>query len=223
MRLPLLATAALLIALPAAAQERYTALGTKPFWSLVIEGKTMRFEGPARQPVTVAKPKVIHGFAGEIYQTRRINVNIVHKPCRDALSERTFADSVTVRVDDRRYQGCGGAVIEQRPLDLRGEWQISLIDGRPAAARATIRFEGDRVSGTTGCNRFSGSYRFERGRLVLGPLAMTRMACPGPRMEQEQRLTRLFALPLNQVPGDHGRVVLESGEASVSLDPVGRR
>jgi heat shock protein HslJ len=36
-----------------------------------------------------------------------------------------------------------------------------------------------RVTGFGGCNRFSGSYASGEGTLTFGPLASTRMACPG--------------------------------------------
>lgn len=42
-----------------------------------------------------------------------------------------------------------------------------------------------RVSGTSGCNRFTGSYTEGNGRLELGPLASTRMACPDALGQQE--------------------------------------
>jgi uncharacterized membrane protein len=51
---------------------------------------------------------VIHGIAGEIYQTPRINVNIVHGTCSDGMSDRTYPDKVQVTVDGRRFNGCGG-------------------------------------------------------------------------------------------------------------------
>ena len=39
---------------------------------------------------------MIIGFAGEIYQTPRINVNIVHGQCSDGMSDRTYPDKVQV-------------------------------------------------------------------------------------------------------------------------------
>ena len=53
-------------------------------------------------------PQVIHGIAGEIYQTPRINVNIVHGQCSDGMSDRIYPDRVQVTVDGRRFEGCGG-------------------------------------------------------------------------------------------------------------------
>ena len=43
-----------------------------------------------------------------------------------------------------------------------------------------------RVTGFSGCNKFSGSWLLEDGRLVIGPLLSTRMACPD--MDSERAL-----------------------------------
>jgi uncharacterized membrane protein len=51
---------------------------------------------------------VIHGFAGEIYNTPRIHMNIVHGQCSDGMSDRVYPDKVQVDVDGRRFNGCGG-------------------------------------------------------------------------------------------------------------------
>ena len=56
----------------------YHAVGTEPFWNLLIDEHDLTFTLPDAQPVRSRRPQVIIGFAGEIYQTPRINVNIVH-------------------------------------------------------------------------------------------------------------------------------------------------
>jgi uncharacterized membrane protein len=86
----------------------YHALGTEPFWNLLIDEHDITFVEPDRQPLTQRTPPVIHGFAGEIYQTPRINVNIVHGTCSDGMSDRVYPDKVQVTVDGRRFNGCGG-------------------------------------------------------------------------------------------------------------------
>ena len=50
----------------------------------------------------------------------------------------------------------------------------------------TARFEGGRVSGFSGCNRFTGGYTVDRDRLTIGNLAGTMMACPEPAMAVEK-------------------------------------
>jgi copper homeostasis protein (lipoprotein) len=74
-------------------------------------------------------------------------------------------------------------------------WRLVRIGERPLAAAAEARREPQlildpgekRVSGSSGCNRFSGSYSLNGDRLGFGPLAATRMAC-ADGMEQEQAL-----------------------------------
>lgn len=54
------------------------------------------------------------------------------------------------------------------------------VPSQPAARRPTLEFVANgRVAGRDGCNRFSGPYRRDGERLTVGPLAVTRMACPG--------------------------------------------
>ena len=86
----------------------YHAVGTEPFWNLLIDERNLTFSQPDAQPVTQPTPRVIVGIAGEIYQTPRINVNIVHGSCSDGMSDRTYPDKVQVTVDGRQFNGCGG-------------------------------------------------------------------------------------------------------------------
>src|SRR4051812_7080668 len=98
-----------LIALPAHAQSNtqpYQALGTEPFWSLTIDGSTIRYEPAGGRVVRVAKPRPIVGFNGERYQARGMTVDITHVECSDGMSDRTFHDTVTVNVAGRTLRGC---------------------------------------------------------------------------------------------------------------------
>jgi heat shock protein HslJ len=68
-------------------------------------------------------------------------------------------------------------------------WVPLLIDGLPvpedAGLSLKVGFDGA-VTGTTGCNRFTGTAEMDAGELVFGPLAVTEMACVEPdRMERE--------------------------------------
>jgi uncharacterized membrane protein len=86
----------------------YHGVGTEPFWNLIIDDKNVTFIRPEQQPVVQPVPRAIVGVAGEIYQTPRIDVNIVHAQCSDGMSDRVYPDKVQVTVDGQRYNGCGG-------------------------------------------------------------------------------------------------------------------
>jgi len=106
--LPLAALIAACQPIPGPPAPPYRALGTEPFWNLLIDERDITFTQPDAQPIRQPRPKVIVGFAGEIYQTQRINVNIVHGQCSDGMSDRTYPDKVQVTVDGRQFSGCGG-------------------------------------------------------------------------------------------------------------------
>jgi heat shock protein HslJ len=68
-------------------------------------------------------------------------------------------------------------------------WVPKHIDGQPvpedAGLSLTVTFDG-KVSGTTGCNRFTGTAELDAGVMSFGPLAVTEMACLDPvAMERE--------------------------------------
>src|SRR5690348_18436979 len=80
------------MSIPAPPPPPYHGVGTEPFWNLLIDEHNMTFVVPGGPQVTQPTPKVIIGIAGEIYQTPRNNVNIVHGQCSDGLSERHEPD-----------------------------------------------------------------------------------------------------------------------------------
>jgi len=80
---------------------------------------------------------------------------------------------------------------------LGTEWQLVQLGRTPAqrevAASArpphlVLRSEGNGYEGSSGCNRIFGTYRLAGESLSLAPVAGTKMACPGPLMEQERKL-----------------------------------
>ncbi|MGR3636275.1 MAG: YbaY family lipoprotein [Shimia sp.] len=80
------------------------------------------------------------------------------------------------------------------------EWLVVVVGGKELQSERVpqMRFEADgRVSGSSGCNRFTGSVDLSGGGFAFGPLASTRMACPGALSEQE---TQFFAA-LERVAG----------------------
>lgn len=78
---------------------------------------------------------------------------------------------------------------------LEGEWTFVEIGGAAlgelsGVEAAQVSFHAgeagaDTAAGTTGVNRFSGSYEAEGDQLRFGPLAVTRRAGPPAAMERE--------------------------------------
>jgi heat shock protein HslJ/uncharacterized membrane protein len=94
-----------------AGETRYRAIGTEPFWDLEIGSQLIFTDRGNNISVSQQAPQPIQGTAGPIYQTSRLEVNIVHRQCNDGMSERSYPDTVDVRVDGRqRYRGCGAPI-----------------------------------------------------------------------------------------------------------------
>jgi putative lipoprotein len=80
----------------------------------------------------------------------------------------------------------------------RGEsptWALREVDGRPSIAEAqtTMRFSDNRITGSGGCNSYSGMGSIAEGRVSVGLLMMTKMGCAPDVLEQEARFAS--ALP----------------------------
>ncbi len=82
-------------------------------------------------------------------------------------------------------RGCGGdlVAVQPRPPVIEGNWEIQAIEGRPVRGPrdATIPFRATGSAVQSAATSFGGSYRFERGYLIAGPLISTKMACPARR------------------------------------------
>jgi putative lipoprotein len=106
---------------------------------------------------------------------------------------------------------------EQAALLQGAEWRLTEIGSEPvvdAASAPSLLFGSDgRVSGSTGCNRFSAPYTLGAEGLRIGPAAATKRACAPPLGALEQRfLAQLQAVQGFELRGD-GALLLVGSDA----------
>jgi putative lipoprotein len=101
-------------------------------------------------------------------------------------------------------------------------WRVEDIRGRGVIdnAQTTLRIDADgAVSGSTGCNRYSGKATVDAKGLRFGPLATTFRACPPAIADQEQKF--LAALEETRAarfdPVGRLQLVSAKGEALLTL------
>ncbi len=95
----------------------------------------------------------------------------------------------------------------------------------PEGLSITAAFEDDRISGSAGCNDYFAAVEAPTPyRLTIGPAGATRMACPPPQMEAEDRYLKAlqgatqFSFVVGklaisyEVNGDHGSLIFEGGD-----------
>ncbi len=122
------------------------------------------------------------------------------------------------QASDPMSKAVSGAMLEG------SAWRAVLVGDAPLSADdgVTIAFADDRVSGRSGCNRFTGGY--EAGALssdapgaplAFGPLAGTRMACPGRGDEVEAQVLPALEGADGFLLDASGRLLLLSGAGIV--------
>jgi heat shock protein HslJ len=215
----MLAATTLVGAAPSPPAARYTAGGSEPFWSFVIErGRIIYNPGTGEPTFTLRAPPRQAVRNGWRYVTPRLVIDIRHVRCEDE-AERYFVDTVRVTTDGPTYSGCGGAALPPESL-ADTDWTITAIGGTPVRGDGyNLQFREGRVSGRVGCNEFSGTYREMRPRLRFGPMAVTRMACPGPRMAFENRVLRILAGPVRMSFFEGDSLVLTGNGGTMRLQP----
>jgi heat shock protein HslJ len=114
-------------------------------------------------------------------------------------------------------------------------WVITAVNGTPVdtsglRARPSMQINGSDVTGSTGCNRYSGRLRFIGSAAVIpgantpqpwleGPVATTRMACEPAAMALERAITSALAQGYAfNVSGARARLLDRTGTAVLDLE-----
>jgi heat shock protein HslJ len=102
------------------------------------------------------------------------------------------------------------AVAASAPSPREIHWNLIELDGNPLPTSTPddrpylyLQSQGDKVSGSLGCNRLFGSYDLSGNSIEFHSIAATRMACANESMETEAKMIDLLKLATSfQVIGD---------------------
>lgn len=122
---------------------------------------------------------------------RAVTLDVVEAGTGDAMCCPGQLATKTYAVRNGALELVSSSVTGRLTLaELAGrEWTLLAIDRAPATSGTppTLSFDGGRVSGFGGCNRYSGPGEDQGpGSLAFGALLATMMACPPPAMSVEQ-------------------------------------
>ena len=114
---------------------------------------------------------------------------------------------------------CAIPALAHQEMLQGSEWTVI---GDPEQGGRFINFAGSgRVFGFSGCNRFSGTYEQHDEHLTISPLAMTKMACPPEKMQQETEFLDILSR-VRGVRVDH-TLLLFLDEKGADLKALSRR
>lgn len=90
---------------------------------------------------------------------------------------------------EEKSRGPGGDLMidAQGPALPGTHWRFVEVRGAPVAegVEATLDFAERNVAGSSGCNRFAGTYTSADGAVAFSELISTKMMCPDDRMSVE--------------------------------------
>lgn len=202
------------------ASQAYRGLGTEPGWSVLISDSRIEYLGDyGETAINVPKPRPIIGINGERYETPTLTVDITHGQCSDGMSDRIYADNVTVITKGQTLRGCGGAILPVQSL-AGTSWTIDMLDGKPLADGSrgnSVEFAADRLSVRAGCNNMGGSYSVAAQTLTAGPIMATRMACAPDLMAQDQAIGDLLSGPVRMEWRSDGTLLLSGNGHALLL------
>lgn len=99
-------------------------------------------------------------------------------------------------------------------------WQLVTLEGSPPIEEVTINLtlDEEQVSGSAGCNRYTGPANVSGTSLTLGPdLATTRMACPEEIMSQETKFLDALARATSYRIANDRLTLIDDNEVSLAV------
>ncbi|MDF1504776.1 META domain-containing protein [Roseisolibacter sp. H3M3-2] len=205
----------------------FRAVGQEPGWllDLDVEGEVRFFGDYGRTRVGARTPAPTREGGTTTYRVAaaggELSVALAPGDCRDVMSGEAYPYAVTVRLDGREVRGCGRML---NAGTLAGTyWRLVELGGQPVQSpgegrepHLVVEADGARVSGHSGCNRFSGPLSRDGAALRFGPLSSTKMACAEPALNRQEIafLRGLESVDAARVDGD--ALILTAGGAPVA-------
>lgn len=139
-----------------------------------------------------------------------------------------IASSVFAGILIASLMGCETAVSDDDNDDIlsQKDWVAQTILGKPVIkpGSVTLSFGEGRVSGRASCNRYSGPVEYGKGRIKIGALISTKMACMEDGLMQ-QETTYLNALESAQTykVGADGRLSIGTKAGALVYEGAARQ
>jgi putative lipoprotein len=134
--------------------------------------------------------------------------------------------NVNIRVDQVAGNPSVAASKPDRPL-IGIHWRLADLNGKPVTLSMEQRpnfvltDDGNRITGSGGCNRLMGSYELDGNSLRFKTVATTMMACLGPVMDVERKfLAVLNATTAYRISGATLQLLDDKGHALAWLHAV---
>jgi len=197
----------------------WRAQGNEPGWRVQLTGERILFDlNYGEDRLDLRQPAPVQDGVRTIYAIPAFGLTLTRqdKMCYDDMSGRPYPQTVTLATATAEFRGCGGDTMAL----LQGDWQVKDHTGHPPLAAHPITLavtDSGQLSGSTGCNRFTGQMSITgEGQVIIGPLATTRMACAAGAMQQEHDfLATLATIDRFEINESGDLVLLHGNEVAI--------
>ncbi|GAB4040335.1 META domain-containing protein [Spirosoma gilvum] len=212
--------------------DELVALGTDPAWSLTINpSKGTLFLKSEKDSLTTSVPERQADSDGVLRYNAPLgagSLTIIFRPdsCVDAKTGQLYDYRVQVDNHGKHYIGCGVSL--QKLALLQDIWVLTEFQGQSIKADASrrevprleISLTEGRVTGTTGCNRLSGTIKADTRQIIFGPLVTTKMACMGAAGDLEGPFLTALNAPFSYQIGSGKLTLLQNGKPTMVFKKV---
>ncbi len=154
--------------------------------TFAVEGDALKLASPPRTTMMACEPDVMTqetAFLAAMGDVRNLSASDTKLDLKDASGATVLSFTAGIR-------SLAGTSWKATGI-LSGGGVSSLVEGTDV----TLEIAADgAVSGSAGCNRFTGKATLGEGTIAFGPLASTMMACVEPAGAMEQETAYLAAL-----------------------------
>lgn len=170
----------------------FSAHGNEPFWSLDVSDH----QAVMSEPDTVSASIPI-GHYHLTEQTKSyesddhaLSVHLTNQRCQDDMSGMYYPMQANVNYQGRLLAGCAG----NKDYVLAGYWKIVSLDNEKVVSPIplTITFNDGQLTGSTGCNAFSGQYQLSGEALTIHELTIADKICGTEQGIVEARLVSML-------------------------------
>ena len=119
--------------------------------------------------------------------------------------------------------GAASPSTDSVPSTLAGtSWKAVSVGGRSTVVDRppTLTFDATNVSGSGGCNQFSGDYTYADGRITFGELPMTLIGCDEPIGSLESEFLEVLGGGVTVTMDDAGQLLIEGPGGQALLVPL---
>lgn len=192
-----------------------TAGGSEPGWQLALTGTEAQLTPQEGDAVSAAPEGATATADGVQLKAGPLQIALTYAICRDAATGMPHPYQVAVEGAGAALTGCGG---DPASILTGLDRSVTQVAGQPVptGVPTALSFSPDgRVTGQSGCNRFSGTYSLTGEGLTLGPLMTTRMACAEPAASVESAILAALQSVSRFDLDDAGALVLMAGDQPV--------